>query len=67
MGHRELFAHVRRTDRPLVWLNVLYMFPLCLLPFGASLIARYDTAAAALQLYGFMLLAIALNRVWMFW
>jgi uncharacterized membrane protein len=67
MGHRELFAHVRRTDRPLVWLNVLYMFPLCLLPFGASLIARYDTAAAALQLYGFMLLAIALTRVWMFW
>ena len=67
MGHRELFAHVRRTDRPLVWLNVLYMFPLCLLPFGASLIARYDTAAVALQLYGFMLLAIALTRAWMFW
>jgi uncharacterized membrane protein len=67
MGHRELFADVRRTDRPLVWLNVLYMFPLCLLPFGASLIARYDTAAVSLQLYGFMLLAIALTRVWMFW
>jgi uncharacterized membrane protein len=43
------------------------MFPLCLLPFGASLIARYDTAAVSLQLYGFMLLAIALTRVWMFW
>jgi uncharacterized membrane protein len=67
MGHRELFAHVRRTDRPLVWLSILYMFPLCLLPFGASLIARYDTAAVALQLYGFMLLAVALTRVWMFW
>src|SRR5262245_17413394 len=67
IGHRELFAHVRRTDRPLVWLNILYMFPLCLLPFGASLIARYDTAAVSLQLYGFMLLAIALTRVLMFW
>jgi uncharacterized membrane protein len=67
IGHRELFAHVRRTDRPLVWLNLLYMFPLCLLPFGASLIARFDTATVALQLYGFMLLAIALTRVWMFW
>jgi uncharacterized membrane protein len=67
VGHRDLFAHVRRTDRPLVWLNILYMLPLCLLPFGASLLARYERAEVALQLYGFMLLGIALTRVWMFW
>jgi uncharacterized membrane protein len=67
VGHRDLFAHVRRTDRPLIWLNILYMLPLCLLPFGASLLARYQAAAVSLQLYGFMLLAIALVRVWMFW
>ena len=67
VGHRDLFAHVRRTDRPLVWLNILYMLPLCLLPFGASLLARYQEAEVALQIYGFMLLAIALIRVWMFW
>jgi uncharacterized membrane protein len=24
-GHRDLFAHVRRTDRSLVWLNILYL------------------------------------------
>jgi uncharacterized membrane protein len=67
VGHRDLFAHVRRTDRPLVWLNILYMLPLCLLPFGASLLARYERAEVALQLYGFMLVAIALTRAWMFW
>ena len=67
VGHRDLFAHVRRTDRPLVWLNILYMLPLCLLPFGASMMARYQTAAVALELYGSMLVAIALTRVWMFW
>ena len=67
VGHRDLFAHVRRTDRPLVWLNILYMLPLCLLPFGASLLARYQRAEVALQIYGFMLLAIALTRAWMFW
>ena len=67
VGHRDLFAHVRRTDRPLVWLNILYMLPLCLLPFGASLIARYQRAPVALELYGWMLVAIALTRVWMFW
>jgi TMEM175 potassium channel family protein len=67
VGHRDLFAHVRRIDRPLVWLNILYMLPLCLLPFGASMLARYERYEVALQLYGFMLMAIALTRVWMFW
>ena len=36
-AHRDLFAHVRLTDRNLVWLNLLYMLPLSLLPFGAAL------------------------------
>ena len=67
VGHRDLFAHVRRTDRPLVWLNILYMLPLCLLPFGASLLARYERAEVALEVYGGLLLAIAVTRVWMFW
>jgi uncharacterized membrane protein len=66
-GHRDLFAHVRRTDSPLVWLNILYLFPLCILPFGASLLARYDTEPVALRIYGILLLAIAATRFWMFW
>lgn len=48
VGHRDLFAHVRRTDRPLVWLNILYMLPLCLLPFGASALARNERYEVAL-------------------
>jgi uncharacterized membrane protein len=35
VGHRDLFSLIRRTDRGLVWLNILYLLPLCLLPFGA--------------------------------
>src|SRR5262245_65658463 len=30
VGHRDLFAHVRRTDRALIWLSILYMLPLSL-------------------------------------
>jgi len=41
-GHRDLFALIRRTDRALVWLNILYLLPLSILPFGASLISTYD-------------------------
>jgi uncharacterized membrane protein len=61
--HRDLFALIRRTDRAVVWLNILYMLPLALLPFGSSLLARYDHDAVALELYGLILIAIALTRL----
>lgn len=67
-GHRDLFAMIRRTDRTLVWLNLVYLFPLSLLPFGAALLSGYDQAPAALKMYGVLLLLIALTRlaVWLY-
>jgi uncharacterized membrane protein len=63
VGHRDLFSVIRRTDRALVWLNFVYLLPLCLVPFGAALIARYPSEAVALRLYGFLLVLIALTRI----
>ena len=63
VGHRDLFALIRHTDRGMVWLNILYLLPLCLLPFGASLIGRYDQEPVALRIYGLLLVAIAVMRV----
>jgi uncharacterized membrane protein len=67
-GHRDLFALIRRTDRTLVWLNILYLLPLSILPFGASLLSRYDRDPIALEMYGFLLLAIAATRlgIWVY-
>jgi uncharacterized membrane protein len=62
-GHRDLFAVVRRTDRALVWLNFLYLLPLCLLPFAASLLARYPSNSDALRIYGLLLVAVAVTRI----
>jgi uncharacterized membrane protein len=66
-GHRDIFALIRRTDGPLVWLNVLYLLPLSILPFGAALLARYEREPVALQLYGIFLLLIAATRLSMWW
>jgi uncharacterized membrane protein len=67
-GHRDLFALIRRTDRDLVWLNIVYLLPLSLLPFGAALISRYEQEAVALRMYGLLLVLIALTRlgVWLY-
>jgi uncharacterized membrane protein len=63
VGHRDLFALIRRTDRGLVWLNICYLLPLCLLPFGSGLIGKYDTEPVALRIYGLLLVVIAAMRV----
>ena len=66
-GHRDLFALIGRTDRVLVWLNILYLLPLSILPFGASLLARYADEPVALEMYGILLVAIALTRLVIWW
>ena len=50
-----------------MWLNVLYLLPLCIIPFGASMLARYEDAAIALQMYGALLLAVAATRLCIWW
>ena len=68
VAHRDLFALIRRTDRGLVWLNILYLLPLCLLPFGAGLIGSYEHETVALRIYGLLLILIALMRavIWLY-
>jgi len=67
-GHRDLFTRIRRTDRGLVWLNMVYMLPLSIIPFGASLLARYNQDPIALRMYGFLLVAITATRllIWLY-
>jgi uncharacterized membrane protein len=68
VGHRDFFSLIRRTDRNLVWLNILYLLPISVLPFGAALMARYDQESTALKMYGFLLLILAVTRmvVWLY-
>jgi uncharacterized membrane protein len=61
--HRDLFNLIRRTDRLVIWLNILYMLPLAILPFGTELLARYNHDAVALEIYGLILVAIQLTRL----
>src|SRR5215212_6493004 len=62
-GHRDQFALIRRTDRTLAWLNILYLLPLSVLPFATSLLARFDEEPVALRMYGIFLVAIAVTRL----
>ena len=63
VGHRDMFTLVRGVDRGLVWLNILYMLPVALVPFAASLLAEYSHDALAIRIYGLLLVLISLMRL----
>lgn len=50
VGHRDLFALIQRTDRVLVWLNLLCLLPITLLPFGAALLVGQERDPVALTI-----------------
>lgn len=60
--HRDLFNQVRAVDRGSVWLNLLFLVPASLLPFGASVLAEYPTDATGLRVYGTVLVATVVMR-----
>lgn len=66
VAHRDMFNLVRGVERGLIWLNILYMLPVALIPYAASLLGAYSQDALALRLYGLLLLLISLMRL-MLW
>ena len=45
VAHRDMFNLVRGVERGLVWLNILYMLPIALIPYAASLLGAYSQDA----------------------
>ncbi len=60
--HRDLFNQVRAVNRDVVWLNLLFMLPAALIPFGASVLGEYPGVPLALHAYGVVLIAASVMR-----
>jgi TMEM175 potassium channel family protein len=67
VSHRDLFARIRVVNRDLVWLNLLFLLPVSLIPFAASVLGEYPDEPIALHIYGVILIAVTLMRVAMYW
>ena len=57
VGHHRLFALVKRHDRTLIYLNLLFLMFVTLLPFSTSLLGRYSTEQLAVALSAILLSA----------
>jgi len=66
IGHHYQLNHVRRTNRPLIWLNLLFLLAITFLPFGAAVLgAEYrDPWAVVLYAGTLMLAGVSLLGHW---
>jgi uncharacterized membrane protein len=62
VGHRDVFAAVRTVNRDLVWLNLVFLLPVALIPFAASVLGKYPDEPVALYLYGAVLISASAVR-----
>ena len=60
IGQHNQFHLIRKTDRTLLWINILFMMTICLLPFSTALLSTYPRAQVAVAVYGANLVVIGL-------
>jgi uncharacterized membrane protein len=65
--HRDLFVKVRYVNRDAIWLNIIFLLPVCLVPFAAAVLGDYHDEPIALHLYGSVLIAVSLMRIALYW
>ena len=59
--HHNIFHHIQRSNRLLLWLNLLFLMCVAFIPFSAGLLGRYERAQSAIVLYGATLIVTGLT------
>ena len=64
--HHNFFAHIRRIDERLLWLNIGWLLFIILLPFTTTLVSAYffDSPAIAIYCANTLLIAVCQNFIW---
>ena len=57
IGHYFQFHYIKRTDRTLIWLNLMFLLTVTFLPFGAGVLGNSYLDHVAIALYGGTILA----------
>jgi uncharacterized membrane protein len=66
VGHNNVFLHVLRHDRLMLWLNILFLLNVASIPFPVALLVRYGDNQISVILYAITLAVagILLDLIW---
>jgi len=60
VGHHNQFYYIKRADRTMLWINILYLMCVAFVPFSADLLGTYHQEKEALVVYGVNLIVCGL-------
>ena len=70
VNHHGLLDHLKRTDRPVLYLNLLVLMTVVFIPFSTALMAEHlksgadEKVAALVYALAFLAMGIAFNLFW---
>ena len=59
ISHHNIFHYMTRVDRPLLWLNTLFLLTIGFLPFSTALVGKYPQFQAPEIIFGANFIAIS--------
>ena len=67
VGHHNTFHYIERTDRTLLWLNLLLLLCIVFIPFPTALIGQYPQQQISIIIYGGTLVVTGLVLQLLWW
>lgn len=67
VGHHTMFMYIKRHDRVLLWLNILFLMFVSSMPFPTGLLSQYGDQQIALVIYCGVLILAGLAAIAMWW
>jgi len=66
IGHHNMFEHIKRHDRVLLWLNIIFLLCVASMAFPTGLIVQYPEQQVAVIIYAVTLIAggVVLDLMW---
>ncbi len=61
ISHHNIFHYVDRLNRPLTWLNALFLLTIAFIPFSTTLMGRYPEVQVTVIIYGLNIVGVALS------
>jgi uncharacterized membrane protein len=66
VAHHNMYHLIRRSTRPLMWMNLIFLMFVAFVPYSVALAGRYDKVQRIMILYGVHLMAISI-LLWLQW
>lgn len=58
VGHHNVFHYVRRSDRVLLWINIIFLMFVTVIPFSTAVLGNYPGEQVAVVLYACNLILV---------